>query len=288
MVKPQEAGVPDFVDQFEGIDSIGFGCRISKSISIWRRGSLNKESPKINIQSDVILFPNVRIILPNESEFESFDEYLKTGVYIGNKVIVNVGTYLSGEGGLKIEDEVLIGANACILTGGHDIDGNNESIYHNSLTNKPVQISKGAWLGAACVVLPGCSIGKGAVVAAGAVVTKDVPDFAVVAGNPARILRYRKVAADNQTPLNNDFYVDPHQAEFMAFYKLINNYKFDSGLAMAEVLKLNDLLNERILTELKLKEQLQSARELLQEIYSSRAWSAIKKIKNVAYKLGFK
>lgn len=54
---------------------------------------------------------------------------------------------------------------------------------------KPIKIGADCWFGGNCIVLPGVTIGKGAVVGAGSVVTRDVPDFAVVAGNPARVLK---------------------------------------------------------------------------------------------------
>jgi serine acetyltransferase len=56
----------------------------------------------------------------------------------------------------------------------------------------PLKIGAGSWLGAQVIILPGCRrIGRGAVVAAGAVLTRDVPDYAVVGGNPARLIKYR-------------------------------------------------------------------------------------------------
>ena len=62
---------------------------------------------------------------------------------------------------------------------------------------QPLSIEAGSWLGAHVMILPGCRrIGQGAVVAAGAVLTRDVPDYAVVGGNPARLIRYRFEAAD--------------------------------------------------------------------------------------------
>ncbi len=58
------------------------------------------------------------------------------------------------------------------------------------IASKPVLIKEGAWIGFNACILKGVTIGKGAVIGAGSVVTKDVPDFAVVAGNPAEILKY--------------------------------------------------------------------------------------------------
>lgn len=57
------------------------------------------------------------------------------------------------------------------------------------LTCKPIRIQKGAWIGANAVILAGVSVGKHAIVGAGAVVTKDVPDYAVVVGNPAKVIK---------------------------------------------------------------------------------------------------
>ena len=57
---------------------------------------------------------------------------------------------------------------------------------------KPVIISNDVWIGGRVIILPGISVGEGAIVAAGAVVTKDVPSYSIVAGNPAVIKKYRK------------------------------------------------------------------------------------------------
>ena len=64
-------------------------------------------------------------------------------------------------------------------------------IWEQGHTYEKVIIGDGVWIGTSVIVLKGVKIGKGAVVAAGSVVTKDVPEYAVVAGNPARVLKYR-------------------------------------------------------------------------------------------------
>ena len=110
--------------------------------------------------------------------------------------IVNVGAYLSGEGGLSIGSEVLIGAHAKVLSAGHEIDGGDEIIARNRITRSRIVIGDGAWIGAGAIVLEGVHIGRGAVVAAGAVVRTDVPDGMIAAGVPARLVRRRRSADD--------------------------------------------------------------------------------------------
>jgi acetyltransferase-like isoleucine patch superfamily enzyme len=119
------------------------------------------------------------------------------GVYIGGATIVDCALSIS------IEDHVLI-SYQCIIT-----DSDNHSLDYNirkkdladwrrgghdwlSTKRLPTRICKGAWLGARSIVLKGVTIGEGAVIAAGAVVTKDVPSWTVVGGNPAKIIKQLK------------------------------------------------------------------------------------------------
>ena len=69
------------------------------------------------------------------------------------------------------------------------IYGNNASV---SLTTAPIRLGRGSWVFARAIILPGVYLGEGAVAAAGAVVAKSVPPFAIVAGNPARVVRERR------------------------------------------------------------------------------------------------
>lgn len=86
-------------------------------------------------------------------------------------------------GKITIEDDVLIALNTTIITNNHDM------VERRILTIKDVRIKKGAWIGAGSTILPGVTIGKFAVVGAGSIVTKDIPDFAVAVGSPARVIR---------------------------------------------------------------------------------------------------
>ena len=92
-----------------------------------------------------------------------------------------------------IDDYLMMGEDVLFLGGGHNIDRIDIPIgQQGSKGPTPLHIAGDVWIGARAIVLPGCRrIGHGAVVGAGSVVTKDVPDWAVVGGNPARIIRFR-------------------------------------------------------------------------------------------------
>ena len=94
------------------------------------------------------------------------------------------GVVMMGAGGITIENNVLIGAQAKLISNNHDV-------YDRAvLTVKPVLIKEGAWIGAGVSVLPGVTVGKYAVVGANSVVTKDIPDYAVAVGIPAKVVKY--------------------------------------------------------------------------------------------------
>ncbi len=88
-------------------------------------------------------------------------------------------------GGITLEDEVLIGPRVNLITENHPLDPGDR----RALVTKPIVIKRNAWIGAGATILPGVTIGENAVVAAGAVVSKDVPDDVIVTGIPARILK---------------------------------------------------------------------------------------------------
>lgn len=103
-------------------------------------------------------------------------------VVIGNNVTVKSGVFLWD--GIRIEDEVFIGPNATFT---NDLMPRSK-VYPEAF--KGILIQRGASIGANATLLPGITIGRYAMVGAGAVVTKDVPARAVVVGNPAKIIRY--------------------------------------------------------------------------------------------------
>ena len=109
------------------------------------------------------------------------------GIFLGDRVVINQNVLLDGRGTLEIENDTDIATNVSIWTMDHD--PNSES--HESRSRK-VHIGHHVWIASGATILPGVTIGNGAVIAANAVVTKDVPSKAIVAGCPARIIGERK------------------------------------------------------------------------------------------------
>lgn len=104
-------------------------------------------------------------------------------ISIGERVLINYGFHTTSSAGITIEDDVMIGPDVNVLTINHDF----ADLW--TLIPKPVRICRGAWIGARAIICPGVTIGEGSIVAAGAVVTKDVAPHTVVGGNPAKFIK---------------------------------------------------------------------------------------------------
>ena len=104
----------------------------------------------------------------------------------GEFVAIDHHVYLYSVAPITIGSKVAISEGAFLCTASHDI-----AFASRPLTTAPIRVADGVWIGARAIVLPGVSIGEGAIVGAGAVVTRDVPPWAIVAGNPAKIVRWR-------------------------------------------------------------------------------------------------
>ena len=105
---------------------------------------------------------------------------------------LNENLFLNGFGGIVIGDHCLIGRGTSFFSGGHSFDSTERLIVEQPLVRAPIRIGNDVYFGVNCIVLGGVTIGDGAVIGAGSVVTRDVPPFAVVAGAPARLIRMRK------------------------------------------------------------------------------------------------
>lgn len=118
----------------------------------------------------------------------------KTGpVSIGRRADIGCNVVLSSVSGLKVGEAVLIAGN-CYLGGGrYFLDRIDQPVMdQGGFTRGPLSIGDGTWLGAGVIVLDGVSIGKGCVVGAGSVVTRDLPDYSIAVGLPAKVVQVRK------------------------------------------------------------------------------------------------
>jgi Acetyltransferase (isoleucine patch superfamily) len=130
----------------------------------------------------------------------------------GAKLVVENNVYFGSGKDFRVGNEAALGANfkstnrvvtmgnnlmmaedVMFLGGGHRFDRTDIPMGHQEDEPKtPLQIDDDVWIGARAMILPGCKhIGKGVIVGAGSVVTKDIPDYAIVGGNPARVIKYR-------------------------------------------------------------------------------------------------
>ena len=119
----------------------------------------------------VSIFTPVQIDFPGQMTF-------------GKRVFINHSFTAMSIGGIKIADNVQIGPHVTIVTDNHDL------VQRSVLRCKPVVIGNNVWIGAEVKIMPGVRVGDNAVLAGGAVVTKDVPENAIVGGNPAKVIRY--------------------------------------------------------------------------------------------------
>lgn len=117
--------------------------------------------------------------------FPPFTADCGKNIRLGERVFINSGCRFQDQGGITIGDDCLIGHNVVIATLNHDLAPERRAIT----APKPVVIGDVVWIGANATILPGVTIGEGAVIAAGAVVTKDVPPATIAGGVPARPMR---------------------------------------------------------------------------------------------------
>ena len=121
---------------------------------------------------------SVRVFPPLTSDFGR-------NITLGERIFINAGCRFQDQGGITIGDDCLIGHNTVFATLNHDLDPSRRADMHPA----PIVLGRNVWIGANVTILPGVTIGDNAVVAAAAVVTKDVPADAVVVGAPARVVR---------------------------------------------------------------------------------------------------
>lgn len=114
-----------------------------------------------------------------------------TSVKIGDRSGIGRNCELYGD--IEIGDDVLMAPEVIIMTTNHRFINKSETIHRQGNDiEKPVVIGNDVWIGRRAMIMPGVHVGNGAVIAAGSIVTKNIPEYAVVGGVPARIIKYRE------------------------------------------------------------------------------------------------
>jgi len=124
------------------------------------------------------------------------------GIHLGNHINIHKGCTLDGTGGLTIGDYVMISQDCCIYSAHHRFDDLTIPMLLQKNDIHTTIIGDDVGLGVKSIILPGIKIGKGSIVGAGAVVTKDVPQYSIVAGVPAKIINSRLPKTNSNTDPN--------------------------------------------------------------------------------------
>lgn len=120
--------------------------------------------------------------------FGDFTVLHPENVKIGANLAINHDVFIIGLAGITIGDDVVLSARAMLIDVSLSPDGFDRTATR-SYANRPIVIEDGVWVGAGAIILPGVTVGRRSIVAAGAVVTRDVPPLTIVGGNPARVIK---------------------------------------------------------------------------------------------------
>ena len=141
----------------------------------------------ISIGDDTLIGPGVALsagMVPGQECIS------KVVVSIGDRCLIGRGSGIVGHFSIEIGNDVWTGHHVYITDQNHGYEDVTRPISQQSQPERPVVIGDGSWLGHGAVVLPGVTIGKHVVIGANSVVTKDIPDFSVAVGSPARVIRH--------------------------------------------------------------------------------------------------
>lgn len=169
----------------DGIKFLNTSCiEIANGVNILQGVSINAKG-----------HPNNRVYLGDKVTLEhgvDIRAMIDTKIHIDEGTFIGPYVCLAGPGNIKIGKWCLIAAHVGIFANNHIFDDPTQNIEDQGLTRQGIVIEDDCWLGHAVTVLDGVTIGKGSVIGAGAVVTKDIPPFSIAVGVPAKVVKSRK------------------------------------------------------------------------------------------------
>jgi acetyltransferase-like isoleucine patch superfamily enzyme len=195
--------------RMDGVAAIEDGVRLrfASNVSLGRgvyldHGTYLHACPGgIHIGADSLVMKNAILHVYN------FRDLPRSGITIGARSLVGENCILRGQGGIVIGDDVYLGTAVQMLAVNHIFADTTRPISHQGITAQGISIGDGSWVGSGAIILDGVRIGRNVVIGAGALVNKDVPDYCVAVGNPARVVRDLRT-----NPL------DPQQREALVIY----------------------------------------------------------------------
>ncbi|MDP4126303.1 MAG: acyltransferase [Bacillota bacterium] len=132
----------------------------------------------INSGKDLTIMENCKILSPEK-------------IVTGNHVFINHNAVLAASGGISIGNYVILAPYVSLLTNNHRYDQVDNPIDFQGYITKEIIIEDDVWVGLGSIILPGVKLSRGCIIGAGSVVTKDVPSYAIYAGNPAKLIKMR-------------------------------------------------------------------------------------------------
>lgn len=169
----------------EALETCNYYSQEAQKLTCELNGKYHEFDERREIFSELIgqeLDENFRVFTPFYTDFGK-------NIHLGKNIFINADCKFQDQGGIYIGDDTLIGHNVVLATLNHEEDPENRG----NLIAAPIKIGNKVWIGSNATILPGVTVGDGAIIAAGAVVTKDVDSMSIVAGVPAKFVRKIKV-----------------------------------------------------------------------------------------------
>lgn len=169
----------------EALETCNYYSQEAQKLTCELNGKYHEFDERREIFSELIgqeIDENFRVFTPFYTDFGK-------NIHLGKNVFINADCKFQDQGGIYIGDDTLIGHNVVLATLNHEEDPENRG----NLIAAPIKIGNKVWIGSNATILPGVTVGDGAIIAAGAVVTKDVDSMSIVAGVPAKFVRKIKV-----------------------------------------------------------------------------------------------
>lgn len=137
----------------------------------------------------IVIGKNTRIMYNAKLDVYNHRHLSKSKIKIGADCVIGNSSILYGQGGLEIGDDVIIGPSVVIVPINHIYSDPKELIRNQGIAVKGIKIEADVWIGANVTILDNVNIGKGSVIGAGTVVTKDIPPYSLAVGVPAKVIK---------------------------------------------------------------------------------------------------